>query len=63
MTNGGTKANVDDDFDLLSSRVTTESPAKADVTDNLDLLGTTSSSDPWNLDNMNKSLPSEQQQQ
>lgn len=42
MTNGGTKTNVDDDFDLLSSRVTTESPAKADVTDNLDLLGSKS---------------------
>lgn len=42
MTNGGTKATVDDDFDLLSSRVTAESPAKADVTDNLDLLGSKS---------------------
>lgn len=42
MTNGGNKATVDDDFDLLSSRVTTGSPAKADVVDNLDLLGSKS---------------------
>lgn len=39
MTNGGTKPTVDDDFDLLSSRNTAESPAKAAVTDSLDLLG------------------------
>jgi len=63
MTNGGTKPTVDDDFDLLSSRNTAESPAKAAVTDSLDLLGNTSSSDPWDLNNMNKSLPAEQQRQ
>lgn len=41
LTNGGNKATVedDDDFDLLSSRSTADSPAKATVAGSFDPLG------------------------
>ncbi|XP_048758202.1 epsin-2-like isoform X3 [Ostrea edulis] len=65
LTNGGNKATVedDDDFDLLSSRSTADSPAKATVAGSFDPLGNTSSTDPWNLSNVEESLSTEQEQQ
>ncbi|KAK3091727.1 hypothetical protein FSP39_022206 [Pinctada imbricata] len=67
MTNGTGQNNLDDGFDLLSSRSTQDSPAKppgnTNIIDSFDPLSDGGSSDPWNMDGMNKNLPSTQQQQ